>query len=397
MVYIPSFLKNLIKETKTILNDVKEMGKEFTFKIDVDAVKHQILDNRLGQILVINKIITRSQLRTALEISDTTGMQLGTVLVKEGFCEQKDVNSALLQQRKRNRLGQLLLYAGIINKYQLEKALHIQEETNKYLGQILIEQGFCSYEKMVAILKIKNEMYQLGQMLLLAETVTEEQLKTAMDLQQKTGKLLGDVLVEKGYVTKAKIISAIKRQKYQNRVGNILLRMNVITNKQLEKALQIQNITGRLLGNILIQEGYCTEEDLTKVLKYKRELNRIGKILVNAKVINNAQINEALSIQEITGQKLGDILVNLGYTTHERIEEILKNSEQFERGHLGQHLLKAGIITEEHLKMALEVQESTNQSLGEILVALGACTSEQVAGAIDSQSMVLKIVESILQ
>lgn len=45
---------------------------------------------------------------------------------------------------ERYELGQLLLRKGIITQQQLEEALAIQRDTKKFLGEILVENGYVS-------------------------------------------------------------------------------------------------------------------------------------------------------------------------------------------------------------------------------------------------------------
>ncbi len=55
----------------------------------------------------------------------------------------------------------------------------------------------------------------------------------------------------------------------------------------------------------------------------KREL--FGQILLEKRVVSKDQINEALEIQVINGKSLGDVLVDLEFTTSNRITEVLSN------------------------------------------------------------------------
>lgn len=52
---------------------------------------------------------------------------------------------------------------------------------------------------------------------------------------------------------------------------------------------------------------------------------------------------------------------------------------------LGEILMEAGLIKEEHIKVALEKQQKTGKMLGEILVELGFVTEEDIAQAISKQ------------
>lgn len=55
----------------------------------------------------------------------------------------------------------------------------------------------------------------------------------------------------------------------------------------------------------------------------KRKL--FGQILLEKKLVNEDQIKEALEVQEINGKALGDVLVDLGHTTNNLIMEALSD------------------------------------------------------------------------
>jgi type IV pilus assembly protein PilB len=55
----------------------------------------------------------------------------------------------------------------------------------------------------------------------------------------------------------------------------------------------------------------------------KRKL--FGQILLEKKLISEDQIKEALEVQEVNGKALGDVLVDLEYTTSNRITEVLSD------------------------------------------------------------------------
>ncbi|MDY6968543.1 MAG: hypothetical protein SVR08_07820 [Spirochaetota bacterium] len=54
-------------------------------------------------------------------------------------------------------------------------------------------------------------------------------------------------------------------------LGEILLEHGQITEEQLEKALEIQKKEGGLIGIILTNEGYINEQDLVKYLAIQAE------------------------------------------------------------------------------------------------------------------------------
>jgi MSHA biogenesis protein MshE len=50
------------------------------------------------------------------------------------------------------------------------------------------------------------------------------------------------------------------------RLGDLLVQQDVITDEQLKLALTAQKATGRKLGRVLVESGYCTEEGISKAL-----------------------------------------------------------------------------------------------------------------------------------
>jgi len=50
-------------------------------------------------------------------------------------------------------------------------------------------------------------------------------------------------------------------------LGEILIAAGLITGEQLEKALKIQKITGEKLGEVFVKEGFVTEENIVKILE----------------------------------------------------------------------------------------------------------------------------------
>mgnify|MGYP000625113755 CR=1 FL=1 len=45
------------------------------------------------------------------------------------------------------------------------------------------------------------------------------------------------------------------------RLGDLLLKHNIITRQQLDKALKVQKETGERLGKVLVDLGYATDRE----------------------------------------------------------------------------------------------------------------------------------------
>ena len=65
---------------------------------------------------------------------------------------------------KYRRLGELLIDAGAITNDQLEQALAIQKETKERLGEALINHGFMSEDQLIDALTMQEQAEKLKQL-----------------------------------------------------------------------------------------------------------------------------------------------------------------------------------------------------------------------------------------
>ncbi|HEY9723023.1 MAG TPA: hypothetical protein V6D47_13510 [Oscillatoriaceae cyanobacterium] len=107
-----------------------------------------IADNRIGQLLLLHRIVTPEQVDAAVEIqSREPGALLTEVLMHQGLVTQEDIERVLNLQLEELQLGQILTTTGCIGEEQLDEALQEQAETGELLGSTLISLGFCSPEQ----------------------------------------------------------------------------------------------------------------------------------------------------------------------------------------------------------------------------------------------------------
>jgi Ca2+-binding EF-hand superfamily protein len=159
------------------------------------------------------------------------------------------------------------------------------------------------------------------------------------------------------------------------RLGELLMKQKLINQEQLDSALNAQRGTVKkhLLGDILINLGYITREELTRKII---ETGRIGEVLMATGQITPDQLQKALEAQQGTSSLLGQIFLELGYISHEDLMQITSK--------LGYFLVEAQIIRGNQLERALDEQRntSTRKLLGEILVGMGALSESQLISAI---------------
>ncbi len=113
------------------------------------------------------------------------------------------------------------------------------------------------------------------------------------------------------------------RQKHPNTIRMILTAYAAIDKKLLVDAINVGNVFGYLTKpwepeeiRAIVREGIETyaASQLPGIRK-----RRIGELLIDNDIISEEQLETALNLQKRDGRKLGEILVDLGYASEESI------------------------------------------------------------------------------
>ncbi len=114
------------------------------------------------------------------------------------------------------------------------------------------------------------------------------------------------------------------------------------------------------IGSLLVRDGIIEEEELERglALQSKHKQVLLGEILVDKRIVGPEQIEKAATIQK--GQKrfgramrLGEILVEAGFATEEDIQRALEEQKARRGMRLGQVLVEMGIVKEEDIASIL--------------------------------------------
>ena len=78
-------------------------------------------------------------------------------------------------------------------------------------------------------------------------------------------------------------------------MGDLLVQADMITKDQLKEALQEQVKTGKKLGEILVEKGWVTEQNIIEVLEFQLGIPQVdlSKYVIDAKAAG--MINENLA------------------------------------------------------------------------------------------------------
>ena len=139
---------------------------------------------------------------------------------------------------------------------------------------------------------------QLGTLLADEGLLTETELELALDEQRRTGRLLGQIVVDRGYVSAfslARVLSAQHGVELQQPevepephlaevpdtwrpLGRLLVEKQLITQTQLAEALLQQADTDGRLGEILVERGWITGSELAHALGEQHGVELTGEL-----------------------------------------------------------------------------------------------------------------------
>lgn len=110
------------------------------------------------------------------------------------------------------------------------------------------------------------------------------------------------------------------------RFGEFLLREKLVTGQQLATALEFQRDYNRPMGGFAQRLGYISRKDNVRILlEHVRTRKRYGDIAVEKGFLTREQIDEVLKVQSIDNIMLGKILVRDGALTRKQLIHALRN------------------------------------------------------------------------
>ncbi|MFP4173785.1 MAG: GspE/PulE family protein [Candidatus Hydrogenedentota bacterium] len=115
--------------------------------------------------------------------------------------------------------GEALVKQDIITQQELEDARAKEEESGTPWYRQLLHSGKITFEVLEDILyhefhpkSIREEHDQLGRTLVDMKAISQQQLEEALEEQRRNGRLLGNILLDRGWVTRRTIAKALSKQ-----------------------------------------------------------------------------------------------------------------------------------------------------------------------------------------
>ncbi len=125
----------------------------------------------------------------------------------------------------------------------------------------------------------------------------------------------------------------------RSRIGELLVCRGLISNDQLEAALTQQQRDGGRLGDIVLANGWVRTVEFYDALTDHFRTGRIGDLLIANRLLSEDQLQEAIETQRQWGTRLGDIILAKGWVRPMVLAQVL--ADHFDKPNV--NLLKTKI------------------------------------------------------
>ena len=113
---------------------------------------------------------------------------------------------------------------------------------------------------------ISRTKMRLGDRLVRDQLLTSEQLQEALKLQDSDDLKLGEAIVKLGFLTEEQIVNSVAGQPQKQRIGDLLVQHKLISPAQLSKVLAEHKRSGKRIGEVVVQQGFVTEKTFLKFM-----------------------------------------------------------------------------------------------------------------------------------
>ncbi|MBW2248015.1 MAG: Flp pilus assembly complex ATPase component TadA [Deltaproteobacteria bacterium] len=245
---------------------------------------------KIGELLIKDGLVKKEDIERALEIQKEeikeSELPLGMLLVKNGLITKNQLQRLLDHPYLRKYIGKLAIEKGLINETQLEECLN-KKKPDEMIGQVLIKQGYATSDDIKGLLNQQIAGTKLGQLALKFDMITQKDLDEVLN-RKNNPRILGEILCSLDLISPIDLTRFLKKYNKQQRLGEILVKQGIINKAQLNEALYEQKHRAEFLGNILLEKKFITSDELYYALskQYNIEFRKLGQFDLSQDQIN---------------------------------------------------------------------------------------------------------------
>lgn len=368
---------------------------------------------RLGDLLTGAGLLKPEDLRQAMVIAKNQALPVGRVLIMSGFIVEPHLQAAVQAQSMlkdgiidlETALGSLRIISQ--EDVQLDQALskmgwsQAPTQTANKLGDLLIDAGIIEASQLeMALLQVSTNHLPLGRVLVINRMITEQLLASALNAQ---------ILVRDRRVTREQAISSLRAAKERQlpleqtlpdampgtetvRLGELLVMGKLLDEEKLMQAVELGLINEQPIGQVLVQNNMVTEAVLQSALAIQGMVARgrlqkklCGQVL---QLVNQENLSVEAAVEKVqptpqapppTNLPLYQFLQLAGVIGAREIEEALKVGSRDSRL-MGQMLMMIGALDQNLFNIALNCIELMAKGVlktEQAIIALGICWKSQ--------------------
>jgi hypothetical protein len=349
IIQAQSMLKDNVIDMQTVANAMRIIG-ETECTMDEALAKcgyapnESATRNKLGDLLVEAGILTTDELTMTLQRAQENGLPLGRALGYTGRVSPQLLHASLN--------AQVLLRDGRITRAQAISALKAVNEKQTSFEQELAEQG--SYTPP------SGARVRIGELFVLAGVVSEENVLGALETCLLNQRMMGEVLVEQGLITQDMLQAALKLQEAID-----TRQLTALTAAEAMRRIQSRNVT---------YERALAEMGLLRSPAGERL--RIGEILVMANLISQEQLQEAVKLASMNNALIGKVLMMMGAVGKNTLHNALRVQFMMREGYLNEE--QAISLLQHCQQRQIPVDEALGENASKVDLALAR---QQATGA----------------
>jgi tetratricopeptide (TPR) repeat protein len=339
-------------------------------------------DFLIGDLLVRAGVITAKQLDEAIRLAGNKHVQVGQMLVMARHLTQHSLQAAVdAQSAVRDRTIDMntavkSLKSACRSGLTFADALHADQygakevATNK-LGELLLEAGLITRDGFAkAYQRSLSTGLPLGRMLVLNGAISDPLLTTSLEIQVRVRDemISRDEAVQQLFSMNsegaepisveqvAAILQSLKppRQK-KIRLGELLVLAGMLDETDVMNALELGLCQDLPIGQIFVGQGFLSDDTLDAALKLQD--------MVETDSLDGHQAAQALRKVQETGLPVEEVVQQLGQVID---QQTVQTEIPFET-----LLTLARIISEEEIHHAIELVRATPEILGKVLALTG--------------------------
>lgn len=357
----------------------------------------------------------------ALSIGDR---RLGAILLEQGYVNDTDLQKALVRHAEvGGRLAEILIDSGMVGEKRIARA--IEEALGIPLVNLLVvtpePQALAAVRSQTALSVQAFPFAVEGGTLRVAivdplSSLSIEALEDDSGLSIEPYQALRDQImwaIATNYPDlnlQADLPADAEGNSGGGMMGQRLISRGLITDAQLQIALDSQQQTGEPLGSTLIAQKAITEDQLYEILAeqvgavylrnprdFQPSEDVLGSMLrADALRLNAVPVDETdsgVTVVASDPRKREDIEALVGRPVQlilakPRDVELLIERFYPQRGRLGEQMVQQGTLSRAQLREALQVQarEGRVKPLGEVIVELGFAGADEIDNALQKQN-----------